>query len=145
MNINITFNANELINAAEKEPFIAIQEIHNAVEKSLYKIENTAKREAPAKSGDLRKHIGSKFEILKGSVESKASYSIYVHEGTKPHDIFPVNKKVLADKRKKIIFGKRVRHPGTKPNQYMLRAVEKEINTITRYFDEAVNNILIKI
>lgn len=146
MKIVITLNIDKLLRAAKREPQIAIEEMQKAVEKSAYKIEEVAKKiEAPRKTGNLRKNINTTIKPLMATVKSRANYSIYVHEGTKPHTIVPVKKKVLADKRKGIIFGKKVNHPGTKPNPFMKRTVDRETNTIIKYFNEAVDNILKRI
>jgi hypothetical protein len=70
-----------------------------------------------------------------------ASYALYVHEGTKAHDIRPKNRKALrfpADGGSstlggrvrsggKVRFAKRVRHPGTKANPFMLRGAKKAV------------------
>jgi len=55
----------------------------------------------------------------------KASYAKFVHFGTKAHTIKPKNKKALAKqigKNSYIMYGKKVNHPGTKANPYLLNA-----------------------
>lgn len=51
-----------------------------------------------------------------------APLAIIVHDGSKPHDIVPRTATVLRFMRPQggVIFTKRVRHPGTKPNRYLL-------------------------
>ncbi len=144
MNIKLVLDTTEFDRFVKEYPLIIIEEMNSAIEKSAYKIESMAKQEAPAVSGKLRQKIMTSLSYLKGVVSANALYSIYVHEGTKPHIITPKTKKVLADKRKRIIFGKRVRHPGTEPNRFMLRAVEKSKNTIEGYFQKALENTIRK-
>lgn len=48
----------------------------------------------------------------------------FVINGTKPHDIFPKNKKVLRfTVGNTVIYSKKVSHPGTKPNNFLWKAV----------------------
>jgi hypothetical protein len=100
------------------------------------------KIEVPRRTGNLGRSIRI------GSVSPKeaqtlatASYALYVHEGTKAHDIRPKNRKALrfpADGGSstlggrvrsggKVRFAKRVRHPGTKANPFMLRGAKKAV------------------
>ncbi len=48
----------------------------------------------------------------------------FVIQGTRPHDIFPVKKKVLRfTVGNTVIYSKHVSHPGTKPNNFLWAAV----------------------
>lgn len=48
----------------------------------------------------------------------------YVINGTKPHDIFPVKGKALRfTVGNTVVYSKRVSHPGTKPNNFLWKAV----------------------
>lgn len=145
MNIKITFDAKELINATKKEPMIATQELNNAIKKSAIKIQALSQKSAPVNTGALRQSIQSRFEPLRGIVEVLAKYAIYVHEGTRPHDIFPKYKKALANVRKGQFFGRHVKHPGTKSNPFMRKSAEEAMQFIKRYFSDAVDNIIKRI
>lgn len=132
--------------AFSKAPETVVREINGAIEKSVYSILASAFKEAPVNKqsggGNLRQMLrGFMVNRLSGIVESGALYSVYVHEGTRPHIIVPVNKKVLANKRTGEFFGKKVNHPGTKANPYMVRAVQNSKDDIERYFVQAVTNI----
>lgn len=89
-------------------------------------IVNDAKDLAPYATGNLEKDIQvwddniSNLEIEIGN-SKLAPYAIFVHEGTKPHEIRPKNKQAL-----KTPFGarKKVNHPGTKANPYLKKAVD---------------------
>ena len=142
MNIQLKLDTTEFDRFAKQYPVVVVKEINDAIQKSAYKIESESKREAPANSGKLRQMITTSLSFLKGIVSANALYSIYVHEGTRAHMIVPVKKKALADKRKGIIFGKRVKHPGTKPNRFMVRAVKNSQSSIQRYFQTALDNTI---
>lgn len=90
-------------------------------------ISNDAKDLAPYKTGNLERDIQvfddniSNLEIEIGN-SKLTPYARFVHDGTKPHEIRPKNKKAL-----KTPFGvrKKVNHPGTKANPYLQNAVNK--------------------
>ena len=65
----------------------------------------------------------SNFQIEVGN-SNLTPYAIFVHEGTKPHIIRPKNKRGLANKKTGAFFGKEVKHPGTKANPYLQKAVD---------------------
>lgn len=48
----------------------------------------------------------------------------YVLNGTKPHTILPRNKKVLRfTVGSTVVYARRVDHPGTKPNNFLMKAM----------------------
>lgn len=77
---------------------------------------------------------------LLGVLENRAAYAFFVHEGTKPHDIQPRDKKWLHFEPSvavitagtgggragtgTFVFAKTVHHPGTKPRPFLRRALE---------------------
>lgn len=72
--------------------------------------------------------------------QAGAPYGVYVHEGTKPHDIRPIKAKYLRwvdAKRNAFCFAKIVHHPGTLPDQFIDnagKACEGQVQeTFTRY------------
>ena len=137
----------DLLAAAKRAPKVAVGEISKAVQKSVGTVHSAALREAPVNrqqgGGTLRQMINQRFTSkLSGEIESRANYSVYVHEGTRPHEIRIRNKRVLANKRTGQIFGKRVMHPGTKANPFMERALKKSQGKVNGYFKKATENIL---
>lgn len=147
-NITVTVTGlKELAEAARKLPLVASKEISRATEKSMNAIWNRALKEAPVNKktggGNLRQNIrGRMVSRFKGVIQSFATYSLYVLEGTKPHVINVVKAKVLANKRTNQFFGKTVNHPGTQPNPFFERAVEASQEKIQGYVDKALQNIL---
>lgn len=84
--------------------------------------------------GNLRNHIVKRVGqdargilVLVG-VEN-VPYAIYVHEGAKPHDIYPRNATRLvffSQRAGQVIFmppGVPVHHPGNAPNRFLIRAL----------------------
>lgn len=136
-----------IIDACKKAPQKTGTEISKAIQKTVLQIHNQALKEAPVNKqtggGNLRQNISSKMiSKLRGEIESRAPYSLFVHEGTRPHDIRPVYKRVLANKRTGQIFGKLVHHPGTRANPFLLRAVEKSARKMEEFFEQAIANVL---
>ena len=130
MDISIRIeNLDQLKATFLKVPTIAAPLFGNAVEKIAFKIEAEAKRNAPVNKGygggNLRQSIQArKSGKMSAVIESKAKYSAYVDQGTRPHIIRVRNKKVLANRRTGRIFGRVVKHPGTRPTKYFSNAVE---------------------
>lgn len=80
------------------------------------------KRRAPVRTGNLRRtiHVG---RVTNTSAETVAGarYAGFVEVGTKPHEIRPRARKALRWKGSGgIVFAKRVRHPGTKAQPFMV-------------------------
>ena len=95
----------------------------------------------PRKTGNLGRsiHIGAVSPTRAETVAS-ANYALFVELGTKPHIIRPKNKKVLAwaadgsarlsgavRSGGKVRFAKRVRHPGTKAQPFMVPGARKAV------------------
>ena len=140
-------NLDQLKRAFEKSPAIATREFGQAIEKTAFKIEGDAKRKAPVNKqsggGNLRQSISSRM-TGKASAEivSKAKYSAYVDQGTRPHIISVVNKKVLANRRTGQIFGRMVRHPGTRAQPYFSDAVQSGESYLNNSLQAALQNVL---
>jgi hypothetical protein len=61
-------------------------------------------------------------------IGNDAPYAYYHHEGTRPRTIRPTSSKVLKfTSRGRVVFAHQVLHPGTKPNKYLLDALEQAI------------------
>lgn len=147
MNVSIHIEGmEELKKLVAKVPGVTARELTVAVGKSVATIESHAKREAPVNKsyggGNLRQMIKSyMLGRFSGAIESNAKYSVFVHEGTRPHVILPKAKRALANRRTDEMFGKRVNHPGTRANPYMTRAIEKSKDAINGFFHKAILNI----
>ena len=73
-----------------------------------------------------------------------ASYAPYVEFGTKPHDIFPKDKKALYWPGAAHPVAK-VNHPGTKSNQFMERIASEAQEEINGQFGSALEQITVAI
>ena len=101
------------------------------------KVKLEAIRIAPKRTGNLSKHIVKRIgkadngepNVLVGVWN--VPYAIWVHEGAKPHDIYPVNARVLAWQGSdgQMVFAAHVHHPGNKPNRFLVRALEHVVPT----------------
>lgn len=95
----------------------------------------------PRKTGNLGRSIRiGAVSPTRAETVATASYAAYVERGTRAHDIRPKNKKVLAWAADgsarlsgavrtggKVRFAKRVRHPGTKAQPYMVPGAKKAV------------------
>lgn len=138
---------NALAAAFKKVPSIATGEYARALERSARKIEADAKHNAPVNKqsggGNLRQSISSRMEgTSRAIVEARASYAAFVDQGTRPHIISVVNKKVLANRRTGQIFGRVVHHPGTRKQPFFTDAVKGNEGFMNNEFNTALNNIL---
>lgn len=81
------------------------------------------------KTGALERSLGKRripggWEI--GHDSRVAPYARFVHDGTKPHAIFPRNKKALRwPSGSAFRFARKVRHPGYKGDRWMERAARE--------------------
>lgn len=137
----------KLMDALKAAPEFTIGEVSKAVQKSALTVQSVAIKEAPVNKktggGNLRQNIKSNMLTkTRAQVVSKAPYSIFVEEGTRPHIIRIKKKRILADKRAGEFYGTKVNHPGTKANPFMQRAVDKSQGKVKEFFVTAVDNVL---
>jgi HK97 gp10 family phage protein len=100
---------------------------------------------APWKTGKLARSIVKEIdEDGEASIKALAPYAIYVVKGTSPHEIRPVNASVLAFKAMSgdMVFTRLVRHPGTKPNPFLQRAVDKARENVEEIFAELFEELI---
>jgi len=96
---------------------------------------------APWKTGKLARSIVKEIdEDGEASIKALAPHAVYVIKGTAPHEIRPVNASVLAFKAAggDMVFTRLVRHPGTKPNPFLQRAVDKAREKVEELFEEMI-------
>lgn len=85
-----------------------------------------AEQSAGFRTGELRRRMEIKRKVirtgLEGQVGSPVKYALLHHQGTRPHVILPRRAKSLRFVvGGKVVFAKRVNHPGTRPNLYLTR------------------------
>lgn len=99
----------------------------------------------PWKSGKLARSIVIDFdEDGEAKIQVLVPYAKFVVEGTRPHKIRPVNASVLVFKAAggDIVFTRLVRHPGTKPNPFLQRAVDKAREQIDDIWAELFKDLV---
>ena len=123
------------------------REVKKAMSESTSNVMIKARELAHHKTGNLQRSIQNRVENdgLTGIVyqdTDMASYGPGLEFGTSPHDIVPVRKMVLADRKAGIIFGKLVHHPGNKPYPFMAPALKNKKEFIKTRFHQATDNIV---
>ena len=109
------------------------------LKESAILLEWESKKEAPIKTGKLRKSISYKVFTDHAEIYTPLSYSIFVHEWTEPHIILPRFKKALHwSNNWKEIFTKSVKNPGFKWNPFFRKALENNKNKIVNRFYEII-------
>ena len=79
---------------------------------------------------------------LHGTVGTTRLITIYLHQGTRPHDIEPRSKKVLRwTSGGKFVFAKRAHNPGIKKDPFIFNAADAEADNIRARFDAAMNDL----
>lgn len=141
-NFSIKINGlDELIRDANRVGGRMPQKLKQAMVASTTSVQNDAKRIGPRsfknQTGDLRRSISRRVEgAHRGVVFTDVKYAPYVEFGTKPHVIRPKNKKMLAFKvGGKMVFARKVNHPGTRAYNYMRDAFEDNKPKITKIYD----------
>jgi len=102
----------------------------------------------PVDTGRLRNSI--KVQVYdKGIVITMVDYGKFVEFGSPPHIITPKNKKALKfevgkkerlsgnKKGKTIVFAKKVKHPGTRPNPFIRNTIQTKLQNMIL---KAINN-----
>lgn len=88
------------------------------------------------KTGKLAESIVKDVGNGEASIQVLAPYAVYVVKGTAPHEIRPVNASCLAFKAASgnMVFTRLVRHPGTKPNPFLQKAVDEARGKVEEVF-----------
>lgn len=97
-----------------------------ALKKSIAEAESICIREAPVKTGTLRRSIGSHQSGKNTVYLSGVKYWRHVEYGTGSHTITPKSAKLLHwNDGSGEHFAKKVFHPGTKANPFVTRTAKK--------------------
>ncbi len=121
-----------------------------AVEASAVEVATTAKMEHRYKQRESQLMKAVRIKPDEPSMEKHVyldgnvvPYAVFIHEGIKPHDIFPNRRKALrwADGNK-FLFAKRVRFPGWDPDPFIYDAFESNQETIMNIFDRYTERAL---
>lgn len=134
----------QLEKAFARAPEITEKYLQKAINASAAEVSKNAVRGVvPWKTGRLIQSFGEGivFGRLFAKIAPTVEYAVFVHEGTRPH--------VITARPGSALFWpgaphpmKSVRHPGTKPNPFMPRIIEKAKPKVEDHFAEAVRLIL---
>lgn len=81
INVKIT-NLAQIKAAFKQAPALTVKYIDKAIRTSIFQVEADSKRGTPVDTGYLRSSHQSSFSMMRGEIMPRASYAIYVHEGT---------------------------------------------------------------
>ena len=119
--------------ASQLRGLITQRTLYQAMQRSVLIVEGASKREAPVKTGNLRRTITSRVEQggKRGVVGTNAPYARPVHDGQKKRDIYPSVKKALYWKG--AAHPVRVVHrPAIKANPFFERAIASSRAAVER-------------
>jgi len=104
-----------------------------------FQIEREAKKNAPVDTGRLRASITTDVTMNQGlpmvKVGTNVEYAPYIEFGTQPHVITPDSKEALQwtdPETGEPVFAKKVKHPGTEEQPFLLPAVDTVRSRINR-------------
>lgn len=127
MSVNIELKGAKELSQALR--FFVDKDLKEAREKrikeSIILLQGEAKKEVPVDKGILRKSLQVEFGNEEGKLFTTTPYALYVHEGTKAHEITPKSWKALFWKGAEHPV-KKVWHPWTQGNPFLTRALENK-------------------
>lgn len=100
---------------------------------------------APWRTGKLARSLVKEVsEDGEATLKALAPYAKFVVRGTRPHVIRPSRANCLFFKTKggDLVFTRLVRHPGTKPNPFLSRAVDKTREQIDDIWKELFEDLV---
>jgi hypothetical protein len=78
-----------------------------------------------------------------GVLESTAETSVFLNDGTRPHEILPKNAKALRfETDGQVVFAARAQHPGTEPDPFFDHGVERTEEVFVEEIEAALDRIL---
>lgn len=99
------------------------------------RIDANARRRVNVRSGGLKRSIGHRVFRRGNSLvlreQATAPHAKYVHDGTAPHEIRARNARALRfywPKAGRVVYFKRVQHPGYKGNPFLRDAITDEMS-----------------
>ncbi len=100
----------------------------------------TVKGVVPWKTGRLTQSFIASYGDLMAMWRPTVNYAMFVHEGTAPHDIVPINKKALFWQGAAHPV-KRVHHPGARPNPFMPRIIQNAKSDIDALLQKGLDQL----
>lgn len=126
--VDLTALSDDLREAAKAADVEVMDILVNMAEE----IAEVMRQEAPVQTGKLRDSIRVKVmsdHIVIGP--EGVDYAVYVHYGTKPHEIRAKNASALKFRvNGNTVFATVVQHPGTDPNPFAARAAQQFLDSL---------------
>lgn len=135
----------KLLSAFHKAGVELPGQFRRAMTVSVVKIKEDARDFVAIKTGALKTSITQRVDSnpLIGQVMVGQPYGKYVEFGTMPHTIYPKNGSMLAFKiGGKMIFTRKVNHPGTKAKPFMRTALQGNVFRVRENFQRATEAIV---
>ncbi|ANC77178.1 hypothetical protein ABE65_010340 [Fictibacillus phosphorivorans] len=116
-------------------------DVSNIVKDTALKIQANAKQRTPVKSGTLKRSIGIDLapDEMSAEIGTNEEYAPHVEFGTAPRTISTKDSSTLSDGKQ--IYGKEVKHPGTKAQPFLFPAYEQEIPEYKSKLAEALRDV----
>lgn len=145
MNLRLDITgATDLLRAFVALPQAAEEAVHEAVVDGTGMLQTQARtvHRFISRTGATERSVSTRFlDRMTGEVfldAGTAPQAVFQHQGTRPHMIFPRNKRVLRwVAGGGFIFARHVNHPGTKPDPFLYDAVEAKHDDIVARFVQA--------
>lgn len=148
MKFQVKVDSRPLLAALDKFPKLLLENVILALLTSSRNIQTLSRQEHEftTRTGSTERSVD--FEIDRTMLQSRigidagiSPHGVGVHDGTPPHIIRPKTKKVLRwAKGKRFIFAKKVHHPGTKPDPFIVNAGRRLENQFKKNVDRAIVN-----
>jgi hypothetical protein len=134
-------NLDKLVENFRRSPEMVGRILQKAVSEATLEVFKTARRGVvPWATGTLARTFNFRIEALKGRVFPTRAYAIFVHEGSRPHDIVATKKKALWWEGAAHPV-KRVHHPGYRGNRFLPRMLEMSKKAVDNRFELAGKKI----
>lgn len=146
MRIDLKIDSSKLLGALQKFPAQAFANVNDALGISAREIQMRARETHRfiTRTGHLEASITTRHrpERLRSEVgldDGVAIYGKFVHDGTKPHIIRAKNGKALRwPSGGKFAFRRMVRHPGTRPDKFIVDAGKALVAATAKRVDQAI-------
>ena len=126
-------------NLVKKSASLAERIIREAARRA----EELIRERVPRRTGRLIRSIGSTIEGNRALVGVKAGYARFLEWGTRPHEIRPRHARALRFvTRGRVVFARRVWHPGIRPRLFVLSAAEALRAELGDLASEVMVNVL---
>lgn len=130
-------------NNLQRRLVVAMRESLRDVQEHARKHHRFTTRTGEAERSIEASDVKTDGHTVSGEVGTTREITVYLHQGTKPHDIVPRKKKVLRwPDGGSFIFAHRVHHPGTKQDPFIFDAIDAERPKIVSRFDDVIDKAL---